>query len=63
MNFRAALRNVCRVAVKFKPEVFDLRVAESLENASVEFVAGSVGYAEHVSNQSRRTRRERTHEG
>jgi hypothetical protein len=42
MDLRPALADVCRVAVEFKPEIFHLRVAECLENAAVELVAGRV---------------------
>lgn len=38
----AAFVKVGGVAVEFEPEVFDLRVAECLEDAPVEFVPGGI---------------------
>ena len=42
MNLRSRLADVGRVAIEFKPEVFNLRVAVSLEDATVELVACSI---------------------
>jgi hypothetical protein len=63
MYLGPALTNVGSVTVELQPKIFDLGVCKSLEDATVEFMAGGVGCTDLLEGRLRCTVKGDTYDG